>query len=119
MLISEYYKTQMIPIKCSKRDLNYLFKCNKLSAKVWNLCIELDKQYKKEHGKSINQSELQKQTKNCVPLHSKNIQHVVHKYLFARDSMWKSIKAEHENSNKVKLPYKHKKYFTSGWDYQK
>lgn len=108
----------MIPVKCSKRDLNYLFKCNRLSAEVWNLCVELDKKYKKEYGKSINQTNLQKQTKNCVPLHSKNIQHVVHKYLFARDSMWKSIKAEHENSDKVKLPYKHKKYFTSGWDYQ-
>lgn len=32
--------------------------------------------------------------------------------------MWASIKAKHENSSKVKLPYKNKKYFTSGWDYQ-
>jgi putative transposase len=32
--------------------------------------------------------------------------------------MFRSIKAKHENSNKVKLPYKIKKYFTSGWDYQ-
>lgn len=68
--------------------------------------------------KSLNQGELQKLTKGCVPLQSKNIQHVVHKYLFARDAMWKSRKAKHEDSHKVKLPYKHKKYFTSGWDYQ-
>lgn len=32
--------------------------------------------------------------------------------------MWKSIKAKHENSSKVKLPYRHKKYFTTGWDKQ-
>ena len=50
----------MIPVKCSKRDLNYLFQCNRLSAEVWNLCVKLDKEYKKEYGKSINQSQLQK-----------------------------------------------------------
>lgn len=85
---------------------------------MWNLCIKLDKEFQEHHGKFINQSQLQKQTKKCVPLNSKNIQHVVHKYLFARDNMFKSIKAKHENSHKVKLPYKQKKYFTSGWDYQ-
>lgn len=108
----------MIPVKCSKKDLDYLFQCNKLSAEVWNLCLELDKNYQEQHGKPINRTELQKSTRKCVPLHSKNIQHVVHKYLFARDSMWKSIKAKHEDSHKVKLPYKYKKYFTTGWDYQ-
>ena len=117
-IINIYYKTQIVPVKCNKQNLDYLFQCNKLSAKVWNLCLELDKKYQEQHGKSINRTELQKLTKKCVPLHSKNIQHVVHKYLFARDSMWKSIKAKHEDSHKVKLPYKHKKYFTTGWDYQ-
>lgn len=32
--------------------------------------------------------------------------------------MFRSIKAKHENSNKVKLPYRNKKFFTTGWDYQ-
>lgn len=114
----ELYRTMTIPVKCSKRDLNYLFNCNRLSAEVWNLCVELDKEYKEVHGKSIGRSELQRRTKNCVHLHSKNIQHVAHKYLFARDAMWASIMAKHENSHKVQLPYRHKKYFTSGWDYQ-
>ena len=105
-------------MNCSQKDLNYLFKCNKLSAEVWNLCIKLDKEHQDKYGEQINQSQLQKQTKSCTSLHSKNIHHVVHKYLFARDAMWRSRKAKHENSHKVKLPYKHKKYFTSGWDYQ-
>lgn len=85
---------------------------------MWNLCVQLDNEYQRQYKKSINQTELQRKTKKCVPLHSKNIQHVVHKYLFARDSTWKSISAKHNNSHKVKLPYKNKKYFTSGWDYQ-
>lgn len=92
--------------------------CNKLSADVWNLCILLDNQYKEETGKSIGLSEIQKRTKKCVNLHSKGIHHVAHKYLHARDAMWKSRKAKHENSSKVELPYKQKKYFVTGWDYQ-
>lgn len=108
----------MVPVKCSKRNLNYLFKCNGRSAEVWNLCVQLDREYQKKHGKPINKTELQKQTKNCVALHAKGIQHVAHRYLLARDSMWASIKAKHENSHKVKLPYRRKKYFTTGWDSQ-
>lgn len=118
VFIQEYYRTEIIPVNCSNRDLNYLFKCNKWSAEVWNLCVKLDKEHQEKHGEQINQSQLQKQTKKCVPFHAKGIHHVVHKYLFSRESAWRSIKAKHENSHKVKLPYKHKKYFTTGWDCQ-
>jgi putative transposase len=82
------------------------------------LCVKLDKEYQKQHGKQISQNNLQKLTKKCVNLHAKGIHHVVHKYLFARDAMWQSRKAQHKESSKVKLPYKEKKYFTTGWDYQ-
>lgn len=112
------YKTILIPVKCSKEELHILFQYNRLSAQVWNLCLELDKKYKEENKKHISNNDLQKQTKKCIELPAKCIHHVVHKYLFARDSMFKSIKAKHKNSNKVKLPYRTKKYFTTGWDYQ-
>lgn len=56
--------------------------------------------------------------KGCVKLHAKGINHVYRKYLTARDAMFRSIKAKHKNSNKVKLPYKCKRYFNTGWDYQ-
>lgn len=111
-----HYKTKIIPLKCNNKDV---FNLNKLSAKVWNLCVEIDKDYKKNNKKGMGRTELQKRTKKCVKgLSGKNIQFVVHKYLFARNSMWKSIKAKHENSNKVKLPYKNKKYYNTGWDKQ-
>ena len=89
-----------------------------MSAEVWNLCVKLDAQWKELTGKSIGRNDLQKQTKRCVPISAKAIHHVVHKYLFARDSMWRSRKSKHENSYRVNLPYKEKKYFTSGWDGQ-
>lgn len=89
-----------------------------MSAEVWNLCVKLDAQWKELTGKVIGRNDLQKQTKKCVPLTAKAIHHVVHKYLFARGAMWESRKANHENSRKVNLPYKEKKYFTTGWDGQ-
>jgi len=63
-------------------------------------------------------SEMQMAVKGYSNLHAKGVYHVYRKYMFARDAMFRSIKAKHENSNKVKLPYKQKKYFNTGWDYQ-
>jgi putative transposase len=108
----------MIPVNCSKSDFEYLHNCNRLSAEVWNLCIKLDKEYQEQNGKQIMQGELQRLTKKCVNLHAKGIHHVVIKYLTSREAMWRSRKADHSESSKVKLPYKEKKYFVTGWDYQ-
>lgn len=63
-------------------------------------------------------SEMQKSIKKIVPLHAKGIGHVFRKYQSAKNAMINSIKARHENSHKVKLPYKEKKYMPTGWDYQ-
>lgn len=104
-----------IPVNCNKKDYDYLMNCNKLSAKVWNLCIELNNKNKLENNQWINQSELQKQTKGCVNLHSKNIQFVLHKYLHARDSAYIKIKNKIEGAE---LPHRNKKYYNTGWDYQ-
>jgi putative transposase len=98
--------------------MNYINQCNKLSAEVWNLCVKLDKEYQEQNEKQITQGELQRLTKKCVNLHAKGIHHVIIKYIIARTAMWKSRKAKHSESSKVKLPYKEKKYFVTGWDYQ-
>lgn len=93
-------------------------KCNKLSAEVWNYCVKIDNQYYEQHGIRMNMSAMQTAVKGYNSLHAKGINHVYRKYMFARSAMWDSIKAKHRNSNKVKLPYKEKKYFNTGWDYQ-
>jgi len=116
MKLNKIYKTKLVQVNCSKLDLNYLYNCNKLSAKVWNLCLELNDKHREENdGNWISRSDLQKQTKNCVLLHAKGIQHVVHKYIFARDAMLKSKKKGTEG---VKYPYREKNYFVTGWDSQ-
>ena len=64
----------------------------------------------------MKKSELQSFVKNLTPLHAAGNQYVYIKYETARDAMFKSRDAEHKNSNKVKLPYKNKKYFVTGWN---
>ena len=112
------YKTIIIPVKCNKTDYQYLLGLNRLSAEVWNLCVKLDKEYQEANGKQIPFKELQYAVKGCNNLHSKGISLVFRKYFYSRKAMWQSINAKHENSNKAKMPYKEKRYFNTGWDYQ-
>ena len=112
------YKTIIVPVKCNKTDYKYLMKCNKLSAEVWNYCVKIDKEYHEQFGKYMDMKTMQTAVKDFNELPSKNIQTVFRKYVCARSAMWNSIRAKHENSDKVKLPYREKKYYNTGWDYQ-
>ena len=106
------YKTYTIPVNCNKSDYQYLMQCNKYSAIIWNNCVKADQEYYKENKKYLTQSQLQFMMKKSVPIILANsINIVIIKYITARNAMWNSIKIKHENSKKVKLPYKEKKYF--------
>ena len=78
----------------------------------------MDNDFYEQNKHHMKMSELQTAVKGYGFLHAKGVYHVYRKYLFSRTAMWKSINTKHENSNKVKLPYKQKKFFNTGWDYQ-
>jgi putative transposase len=61
---------------------------------------------------------LESVNKQKFALHAKGINHIVMKYLSARDAMWRSRKVKHKERAKVELPYKIKTYMPTGWDYQ-
>jgi len=117
--VKTIYKTLVVPVKCNKTDYQYLIGLNKLSAEIWNRCLKLDKEHREQNnGKQISFKDLQSAVKGYNNLHAKGIGKIFHKYYNARTTMWKSIMSKHENSNKVKMPYKEKKYFNTIWDYQ-
>ena len=119
MKIILIYKTIIVPVNCNKSDYNYLMQCNKYSAIIWNNCVKADQKSREENNKSLTRSELQFMMKKKVPMILANsINIVIFKYITARDAMFRSIKVKHENSNKVKLPYKEKKFYNTGWTYQ-
>lgn len=104
-------KCAKLKFRASKSDIKRLFECNQESANVWNYCLEVAKEYRKEYGKMINQTELQKSTKQKYKLHSQSIQAVTHKYIYARDAAYKAIQKGYKN----KYPYRRKKYFNTKW----
>lgn len=111
-----FYKTMIIPVKCSKEDYQYLLQCSRWAGDCWNKLVKADNDFYKENGRLMKKSELQTFVKNITPLHAAGNQHVYIKYETARTSMFKSRNANHKNSSKVKLPYKGKKYFVVGWN---
>jgi putative transposase len=102
---------QKVFFQASKADLDRLYACNRESARVWNECLRLAKEYFLQHGCWITKNELQKQTKRKFRLHSQSIQAVCHKYLFARQSAHHAIQQGHA----ALYPYKKKKYFPTKW----
>jgi putative transposase len=96
----------------SKKNLDRLFECNRVSAQVWNDCLEIAKSYYKETNKWISKTELQKLTKGKYPIHSQSIQAVVHKYIWARDA---AREARKQGYTDMKYPYKKKKNFNTRW----
>ena len=81
--------------------------------------MKADQENRKINNKSLTRSELQFMMKKSVPyILANSINIVIFKYITARDAMFRSIKAKHENSNKVKLPYKEKKFYNTIWNYQ-
>jgi putative transposase len=111
-----FYKTITMPVKCNKTDYEYLLKCNKWSADVWNYCVEKDNENYDVNKEFLTRNQLQTLVKGCTPLHANGNQYIYMKYYVARDAMFKSRKANHENSHSVRLPYKEKKYMPTGWN---
>lgn len=105
-------KCKKIEFRTTKTNLNRLYECNRISAQIWNNCIQAAKEYSLSNsGKWINKTLLQQAVKGKYPLHSQSIQAVCHKYLFARDS---AHKAKQIGLNS-KYPYKNKKHFNTKW----
>jgi putative transposase len=112
------YKTIRVPLKCNKKDFEYVKNLNKVSAQIWNNCVKMDKEYTKKNKKSMTLSMLEFENKQKFPIHAKGINHIVIKYYNCRNAMWKSIKKKQKNSKLAKLPYKQKEYMPTGWDSQ-
>ena len=101
-----------VGFETTKSDLDRLFECNRVSALVWNACLDVSKEYALQSGgKWINKTRLQQAIKGQFPLHSQSVQAVAHKYLDARDAAQKARLIGYRN----KYPWRHKKHFNTKW----
>lgn len=101
----------------SKEDLEKLFACNRISAMIWNKCLELAKEYRKANdGKWISAGKLKNKLKGIYPLHSQSVQAVVERYDDARTS---AKAARGKGYLSINYPWKHKKNYPTRWKGQK
>ncbi len=96
-----------------KENLDKLFACNRISAMIWNKCLDLAREYRLTNdNKWIPKSNLQKATKNIYPIHSQSAQGITDRYCDARNG----IKALRDNGHlDAKYPWRHKTYYPTRW----
>ncbi|CDX00547.1 hypothetical protein SDC9_09234 [bioreactor metagenome] len=98
--------------RTSRDNLNRLYACNRVSAQIWNQCLELAKDHYKKTNTWLNRKELHLATKGLYPIHSQSIQAVYEKYLNAREN---ARQARALGYIQIRYPYKEKHHFNTKW----
>lgn len=93
-------------------NLDRLFACNRISAQVWNDCLDLAKAHFQQTGNWIDRGTLHLATKGKYPIHSQSIQAVFEKYLDAREN---THRAKVLGYTHIRYPYKKKQHFNTRW----
>jgi len=98
--------------KTSCEELDRLFACNRISALIWNKCLDIAREYRLSNGGAwISNSELQKELKNLYPLHSQSVQAVSDRYCDAR----KATKEARDKGLNTSYPWKYKHAYPTRW----
>lgn len=109
------YKTKIMKINLNDENIDYMYKCNKESARVWNECIKLSKELWGNEKKYSNQKYLQDRIKgsfsDILPAH--NIQITIKKYLSAITGIQRARK---QGRTDLKYPWKLKNNYNTVWD---
>ena len=98
-------------LRTNKEGLDRLHECNRVSAMIWNACLEHAREHHIETGEWINKADLQSALKKKFPLHSQCIQAVVDKYLFARAGAC----AARKKGYNTRYPHRSKNVFPTKW----
>lgn len=113
--MSKIYKTYIIPIKESKKTIDYLYQCNRESARVWNECVRISKELWKNENKYSDRKYLQDNIKgsfsNIIP--AKAMQITIKKYIGAVKGIQQARKAGRLD---LKYPWREKKNYNTIWD---
>jgi putative transposase len=108
------YKSYIIPLDdINKTDKEYLYECNKESAKIWNECMKLNKELWTNEQKYIDASYLQPKLKGFSKILPANcIQVTIKKYVGALIGIKQARKAGRTD---MKYPWKQKKNYNTIW----
>lgn len=110
------YKTLTIPANCSTENLNYLYECNRESARIWNDCVKISKNLWETQEKRPDQNYFQQIFKMGYSdiLSVKSMQLISKKYLSNVNGI---IKARKAGRIDCRYPYKEKRMYNTLYDY--
>lgn len=114
MITIKIYKSYILPIKnISKKDIDYLFECNRESAKVWNECLRINKEYWTNEQKYVDANYLQTQLKGFSKVLPSNcVQVTIKKFIGARTGVQHARKAGRTDE---KYSWRQKKFYNTIW----
>lgn len=84
------------------------------AAAVWNSCMDVHKQSRTSHMPWPNQTSLQKLTKGKFGLYSQSVQMVCQAFI----ANIASTMANRRQGNKMKYPWRHKRFYPVSWPAQ-
>lgn len=105
-------KTHKTSFHATRKVLNQLFQCNRISGQIWNDVLTLAQDCHKQTNKWINKKMLHLATKGKYPIHSQSIQGVYEDYLQARENALEARKKGYLN---IRYPWRKKKHFNTKW----
>lgn len=114
MIIIKIYKSYIIPIKnLPQKDIDYLFECNRESAKVWNECLRINKEYWNNEQKYVDTNYLQTKLKGFSKVLPSNcVQVTIKKFMGAITGIQRARKAGRTD---MKYPWKQKNFYNTIW----
>lgn len=103
-----------MPIKnIPQRDVDYLFECNRESARVWNECVKINKEYWIAEQQYVDTNYLQTKLKGFSEILPSNcIQVTIKKFIGARTGVQHARKAGRTDE---KYPWRQKKFYNTIW----
>ena len=106
------YRCLKVDFFCDKNNLDKLFACNRISAQIWNHCLDLANNYRTENeGAWISKANLFSGLKKRYPLHSQSVQSVAESYCEARDA----TKAARDIGLNTRYPWRLKGNYPTTW----
>lgn len=98
--------------KTSCEELDRLFACNRISALIWNKCLDVAREYRLANdGAWISKGDLQKAMKGLYPLYSQSVQSVAERYCDAR----LGAKQARDKGLNNRYPWRHKHAYPTRW----
>jgi len=112
MKLTKIYPLQDLP----RATIDLIYQGQLESAKVWNLCVEIHRDCRRNHTQWVNHNDLHKATKGQFQLYSQTVQQIWKAFLGNIDAT-KELRKSHPKMQ-MKYPWRTKRFYPLIWPAQ-